>query len=149
MTPHPDFADLDVPRIHKLHEFELAMLTADDLDEDYTAVMSSAAVLQGMFGPIWPEGLTRADDEVDLHWHHREFTASRSFAWVIRTQADGYIGCAYLFPDIATTGSGEAAYWMIDTPERTARLAAFGPKYMNWLASFLPDGYNLTVNKNG
>ncbi|MEX0371605.1 MAG: hypothetical protein AB3N09_13315 [Tateyamaria sp.] len=148
MTPHPDFAQIDVPRTHRLREFELDMLTAQDLDEDYAAVMSSVSVLQGMFGPIWPEGLTRADDEVDLHWHHREFTASRSFAWVIRTKSDGYVGCAYLFPDIVQTGSAEAAYWMIDTPDRIARLNSFGAAYVTWLASFLPDGYQLSINRN-
>lgn len=148
MTPHPDFADIDMPHTHGLGGFDMSILTAADLDEDYAAVMSSTSVLQGLFGPVWPAGLSREEDEIDLHWHHREFTARRSYAWVVRTNADGYVGCAYLFPDISKTGAAEAAYWMIDTPERMARLNAFGPKYLDWLASFLPNGYALTVNCN-
>lgn len=149
MTPHPDFADLAVPQVHHLGPFEIAMLTVDDLDEDYAAIMSSTAVLQGLFGPDWPVGWTKAEDETDLHWHHREFTARRSFAWVIRTKEAGYIGCAYLFPDIATKGAGEAAYWMIDTPARIERLDHFGPLYVAWLTGLLPDGYTLRTRRNG
>ncbi|MEL6808057.1 MAG: hypothetical protein AAFO97_09775 [Pseudomonadota bacterium] len=148
MTPHPDFENLNVPQTHLLGAFQLAMLTADDLEEDYAAIMSSAAVLKGLFGDTWPTGWTMAEDETDLHWHHREFTAKRSFAWVIRTEQFGYIGCAYLFPDVATTGSGEAVYWMIDTPERGTQLDAFGPLYEDWLKSFLPEGYMLNVRRN-
>ena len=149
MTPHPDFAGLDVPQIVHLGGFELAILTADDLEEDYGAIMSSAPVLKGLFGPDWPTGWPISEDETDLHWHHREFTAKRSFAWVIRREDSGYVGCAYLFPDIATTGAGEAVYWMIDTPDRMAHLDAFGPLYVEWLKALLPEGYALTVRRNG
>lgn len=149
MNPHPDYVDLEMPQDTSLGPFLMRVLTADDLDEDYAAVMSSSGVLQGLFGPHWPVGLTRAEDETDLHWHHREFTAKRSYAWVIRTREDGYIGCAYLFPQMGRTGAGEAAYWMIDTPDRIARLDAFGPLYLEWLASLLPDGYVLTPSRNG
>lgn len=148
MKPHPDFDPLDLPQIHSLGPFQLAILTADDLEEDYAAIMSSASVLKGLFGADWPTGWTMKEDEIDLHWHHREFTARRSFAWVIRTEEAGYVGCAYLFPDIAATGRGEAVYWMIDMPERAAALDAFGPLYLNWLAEFLPDGYALNVRRN-
>lgn len=148
MTPHPDFEALDVPQIHHLGPFELAMLTADDLEEDYRAIMSSASVLQGLFGPDWPTGWTMSENETDLHWHHREFTTKRSFAWVIRTEQSGYIGCAYLNPDNATTGAGEAVYWMIDTADRISQLDAFGPLYVDWLTELLPDGYALNVRRN-
>ena len=148
MTPHPDFVDVAVPQSHVLGPFHLDMLTAQDLDADYEAVMSSATVLQGLFGPDWPEGLTRAEDEIDLHWHHREFTSHRSFAWVIRTQEHGYVGCAYLFPDMAKTGSADAPYWMIDTDDRISRLDAFGPLFVDWLMTLLPVGYDLSGRAN-
>jgi len=148
MTPHPDFASLEMPQIHHLGTFQLAMLTADDLEEDYAAIMSSASVLKGLFGDAWPTGWTISEDETDLHWHHREFTAKRSFAWVIRTEELGYIGCAYLFPEIATSGVGDAVYWMIDTPERVAQLNEFGPLYVDWLRTVLPEGYALSIRRN-
>ena len=148
MTPHPDFEALEIPTSLRLGSFALEMLTAADLEEDYAAVTGSSLVLQGVFGPVWPEGLTLAYNETDLHWHHREFTAKRSFAWVIRTEESGYVGCAYLFPDIATTRAGEAVYWMIDTPDRMAHLDAFGPLYVEWLKALLPVGYALNVRRN-
>ncbi len=149
MTPHPDFASLDIPQALAFGRFRMEMLTAEDLAEDYAAVMSSVPVLQGVFDAVWPEGLTLAANETDLHWHHREFTARRSFAWAIRTEAEGYVGCAYLFADIGTTGAGEAVYWMIDTPERLDRLEDFGAMYVAWLNTVLPPGYDLRVVTNG
>lgn len=148
MKPHPDFDDLNMPEEHQLGRFSLTILTGADLEEDYKAVMSSASVLQGIFGPNWPVGLTKAEDEIDLHWHHREFTAKRSFAWVIRDQAKAYIGCAYLSPDMGTCGTGDAPFWMIDSPERKSRIDAFGPLYGEWLQGLLPKSYVLTVRSN-
>ncbi len=145
MTPHPDFKDLDVPTKCQLGAFALNILTAADLEEDYHGVMSSTAVLTGLFGGTWPVGLTKADDEIDLHWHHREFTTKRSFAWVIRDASGAYIGCAYLFPDWLVTGSGRAVYWVVDRPDRLSVLEAFGPLYVAWLKDLLVDGYDLEV----
>ncbi len=124
------------------------MLTAYDLEEDYAAVMKSETVLKGLFGSDWPTGLTLEDDAMDLYWHQREFIAKRSFAWVIRTEEEGYIGCAYLYPDIGTCGSGTAVYWMIDAPARAVWLADFGPLYLEWLRRLLPAHYDLSAVSN-
>lgn len=148
MTPHPDFEALDVPMSFTLGGYQLDVLTAADLDVDYDAVMRSKGVLQGLFGPDWPEGLTKEYDLTDLHWHHREFTAKRSFAWVIRDGAGLYLGCAYLFPDMATRGVGEAPFWFVDAPDRQAHLAAFGALYETWLSALLPEGYQITLRSN-
>ncbi|MFK7762078.1 MAG: hypothetical protein AB8B62_02355 [Roseobacter sp.] len=148
MNPHPDFADGKVPQSVTLGIFRMDMLTADDLDADYAAVMASRNVLQGVFAPGWPVGMTREEDALDLNWHHREFIANRSYAWVVRTHDHGYVGCAYLYPDIGTTGSGTAVYWMIDAPERPKWLEAFGPQYTEWLRTYLPAGYDLNVINN-
>lgn len=77
-----------------LGAYYLDVLTAVDLEMDYEAVTRSQSVLQGLFGPKWPEGLTLEDNLIDLHWHHREFTAKRSFARVIRDEQATYLGCA-------------------------------------------------------
>lgn len=148
MTPHPDFEPLNLPQSFDLGRFALAMLTAADLDDDYKSVMVSATVLVGLFGDTWPTDLTRAEDETDLHWHHREFLAKRSFAWVIRDELGTYIGCAYLFPDIATRGQGQAVYWMTDTATRLQQLREFGPLYIDWLTAQLPKGYTLSQRCN-
>lgn len=148
MIPHPDFARLEVPETLQLPPYVLTMLKGADVDEDFAAVMESAAVLRGFFAPGWPDELTKDYDQTDLHWHHREFTTRRSFAWIIRDAAGLYLGCAYLFPDIATTGQGEAVFWFTDTPDRLAHIAAFGPLYQEWWAEQLPQGYNLRLSHN-
>ncbi|QJF51808.1 hypothetical protein [Roseobacter ponti] len=148
MKPHPDFENIDVPQVFSLADYHLKILTKADLDEDYAAVMNSAAVLQGLFDPQWPVGMTRDEDLTDLEWHHREFTARRSFAWVIRDAAGGYLGCAYLAPDIGTRGRGAAVWWFTDTPGRMAHLSAFGPLYEHWLRQMLPETYQLDLHSN-
>ena len=148
MTPHPDFEALDMPMSLTLGAYHLKVLTGADVEEDFEAVTHSRPVLQGIFGPSWPEGLTLKDNLIDLHWHHREFSAKRSFAWIIRDAAAVYLGCAYLFPNIAERGAGEAAYWMADGPDRLAHLAAFGPLYEGWLKELLPPSYVLSITNN-
>jgi hypothetical protein len=149
MNPHPDFAAIDVPGTLQLGPYTLSMLTGADVDEDFAAVIGSAAVLRGVFGSGWPDGLTRDYNLTDLHWHHREFTARRSFAWIIRDAAGAYLGCAYLYPDIATSGQGDAVFWFTDTPEREAHITAFGPLYLDWWGQRLPQGYDLQLSHNG
>ena len=149
MTPHPDFETLEVPMSLTLGTYHLAVLTGADVDVDFEAVTRSESVLKGLFDPIWPQGLTLEDNLTDLHWHHREFTTNRSFAWVIRDEAGTYLGCAYLFPAIGTRGSGHAVYWMADTPDRLDHLAGFGPLYEAWLLDLLPSSYALSLKHNG
>jgi hypothetical protein len=148
MTPHPDFETREVPISVTLGAYHLDILTGADLEEDFDAVTRSKSVLRGLFGPTWPQGLTLENNLIDLHWHHREFTAKRSFAWVIRNAAGGYLGCAYLFPNIGGRGQAEAAYWMADTPDRLAYLAAFGSLYKDWLKGLLPASYALSLTNN-
>ncbi len=148
MLPHPDFEALDVPTSVTLGAYQLDVLTAADVEMDFEAVTRSQSVLRGLFGPTWPEGLTFEDNLIDLHWHHREFTAKRSYAWVIRDRTGTYLGCAYLFPKIGARGSGDVAYWMADAPERLSHLAAFGPLYEAWLTKLLPEPFLISFNSN-
>ena len=113
------------------------------VEEDFAAVTGSESVLVGLFGDDWPKGLTLEENAVDMGWHDREFTARRSFAWVIRDAAGTYLGCAYLYPDIGKTGSGEVVTWMCDTPDRLEQMALFNSAFRDWLAPFLPTGYTL------
>jgi hypothetical protein len=137
-----------VPMSVTLGTYHIDILTGADVEEDFEAVTRSKSVLQGLFGPTWPEGLTHEDNLTDLHWHHREFTARRSFAWIIRDTVGSYLGCAYLFPSIGGRGQAMAAYWMTDTPERQTHLAAFAPLYEEWLKGQLPPPYALSFTNN-
>jgi hypothetical protein len=149
MKPHPDFEALDMPTALTVGSYHLGMLTGANVEEDFEAVIRSTPVLQGLFGDAWPEGLTLGENLTDLHWHHREFTSRRSFAWIIRDGSGTYLGCAYLYPSIGKRGAGDAVYWMTDTPNRLAHLATFGALYEDWLKGLLSPSYALDVTNNG
>ncbi|MEM8797489.1 MAG: hypothetical protein AAGE61_18150 [Pseudomonadota bacterium] len=113
MDPHPDFEDRTIPQNHDLGVATLRMLTKAELDEDMAAIEDSHDELIGIFGGRWPEGLTREADLIDLCWHEREFSAKRSFAWIVADPDDGsYQGCAYVYPDIGTRGRAKAYFWL-------------------------------------
>jgi hypothetical protein len=132
VEPHPDFARRTIPQEVTLGgDFRLTMLTAADLDEDMAAIEESATELDGMFGNAWPRGLTREADLADLDRHHREFTASVAFAWVIRDHAGAYLGCAYVKPPIGQRGAARVSHWM-RTPA-AGRGLAFAALFHDWL----------------
>ncbi|MFN4128839.1 MAG: hypothetical protein ACK4GC_03350 [Paracoccaceae bacterium] len=138
MQPHPDFAGRAPPRSADLGLFRLAPLEPEAVDEDFTAVTQSVHVLRGLFGNDWPQGLTKAENQVDLAWHERDFTLHRSFSWIVRDLEGTYLGCAYVFPEPGERGRGQIYLWLADSPERLARLAAFKPILAEWLAPWLP-----------
>ena len=75
-------ADFVVPERLDCGAYHLRMLSIEDVEKDYEAVMASRERLTGLLDPdsTWPEGLTLKDDMIDLAWHQREFTLRHSFA---------------------------------------------------------------------
>jgi len=79
------------------------MLTVNDLEKDYDAVMSSVEHLKSTFSVIseesWPEGLTLEEDLIDLGWHQKEFTLGFSFAYTVMSLDESTcLGCVYFEP---------------------------------------------------
>jgi len=83
VDPHPDYTDVTFPRDFALVSYRLSSLAPEHVDEDFEAVMATAPLLTGLFGD-WPSGLTLESNLIDLAWHEREFTARRSFSWIVR-----------------------------------------------------------------
>mgnify|MGYP006878993883 FL=1 len=148
MQPHPDLAGRMPPRHADLGLFRLAPLAPEAAEEDFAVVTRSAPVLRGFFGNEWPEGLTLAENRIDLAWHEREFTTCRSLSWILRDHAGSYLGCAYVFPRPGERLRGQVYLWLADSPERLARLAAFKPILAAWLHDWLPPGghYDWHIN---
>jgi hypothetical protein len=144
MDPHPDFAGVDWPRSMAVGPFAFTPLSPDQVDEDLAAVLAAAPVLDGIFGPVWPTGLTREANLIDLAWHDREFTARRSFAWIIRDGAGAYLGCFYLYPAMGTRGRAQAVFWLCDMAERQAVAAQLRSALDIWLVANLPTGIALS-----
>lgn len=112
MRPHPLFKDWSIPTVHVLEGFTLRILTVDDVERDYLAVMESAAEIKSATpGSTWPQGLTLHDNLLDLAWHQREFESRRSFAWIIEGGGGEYLGCLYLYPALTGEKSADVRWW--------------------------------------
>jgi len=74
-------------------------LTRNDLESDLKAVNSSIEIIRKTRGGSWPDKeLSEDSDFLDLAWHEREFCENDSFAYVIYTDKNEYVGCFYLYP---------------------------------------------------
>lgn len=143
MDPHPDFADVTLPREFELAGFHLTPLTMDQVDEDLAAVQAAAHLIKGTFGDDWPDGLTRQDNLIDLAWHDREFTSGRSFAWIVRDAGGLYLGCFYIYPLIGGRGAAQATLWLGDIADRHPRAATLKAALDSWLADKVPASVTL------
>ena len=148
MQPHPDFADVDLPREVTLGTFLLTPLGPSVVQEDFDAVTGSTTVLKGTFGDDWPEGLTLEDNAIDMGWHEREFTARRSFAWVLRELGGLYIGCVYIYPDIGQRGTAEVVTWIVDRPDRAAISSQLKEVLVDWFGTVVPASVTLRWTKS-
>ena len=112
MKPHPKFKRWNIPSEYMLGDVLLKVLTIDDLERDFIAVMESAADIKAKYpSSSWPDGLTRKKNLIDLAWHQREFEARRSFTWVIESKNSHYLGCLYIYPSIAGEASADVRWW--------------------------------------
>jgi hypothetical protein len=119
----------------------LRMLSIDDLELDFEAVMKSAARLKGLLDPdsSWPEGLTKADDLIDLAWHQREFTLRHSFAYTYMARDNSRcLGCAYIFPSNAAEFDATVFYWVREGADAEQRDRDFGAAIRAWLKNAWP-----------
>lgn len=137
MGPHPDFAESALPRSADLSSFLLTPLSPEQTEEDFEVVMSSAAVLN-VFGD-WPAGLTLEANRIDLAWHEREFTARRSFAWIVRSMDGAYLGCVYLYPEMGARGAAEVVSWIRDMPGREGVSDDLVAELEPFFAEYVPD----------
>ena len=93
-------ADFEVPGLLDTDQFRLRMLSVDDVEKDYEAVMESRELLQSMFRGSWPrEGFTIEENLRDLEQHQREFLEHKAFAYtVISLDESKVLGCLYINP---------------------------------------------------
>ena len=78
----------------------LRPLRATDVDLDFDAVMSSAAMLRSWSQSGWPaDDFTRAENLEDLRRHEREHVAREAFTFTVLDPAEARcLGCVYLQP---------------------------------------------------
>lgn len=91
--------DFIIPAVHETGRFRLRMLSVDDVEKDYEAVMETQAYFHGL-GRTWPrDGFTLAENLADLEMHQREFLAREAFAYtVVAPDESAVLGCLYINP---------------------------------------------------
>lgn len=144
MKPHPDFSAVVLPRNFALGDFRFTPLSPEFTEEDFEVVTSSSVDLKGFFDDDWPTGLTLDSNRIDLAWHEREFTTSRSFSWIVRDESGLYLGCFYIFPEIASRGHATAALWIKAMERRGEILDAVAQLLQDWCKEALPETVSLT-----
>ncbi|MFW9827239.1 MAG: GNAT family N-acetyltransferase [Candidatus Thorarchaeota archaeon] len=92
--------DFEIPALFETAQFRLRMLSVDDVEKDYDAVIESRKLLHAMFGGPWPrEGFTIEENLIDLDRHHREFLERKAFAYtVVSLDESKVLGCIYIKP---------------------------------------------------
>jgi hypothetical protein len=74
-------------------------ITREHLDEDVQGINASLELIRRTRGGAWPDApVTAEGNMIDLVWHECELRDGKSFTYVLRDRAGGYIGCAYLYP---------------------------------------------------
>ena len=94
--------------------FTLRMLSVDDVEKDFEAVMSSAARLSQVWPDSgWPAGLTLRQNLIDLGWHEKEFQNRSSFAYtMVAPDESKVLGCVYFYPTDKAEYDVEVFLWV-------------------------------------
>jgi RimJ/RimL family protein N-acetyltransferase len=90
------------------------MLSVDDVEKDYEAVIESRELLHAQFGGPWPrEGFTRQENLADLERHQREFEQREAFAYtVVSLDESRVLGCIYINPSSDKDTDAEVYMWV-------------------------------------
>jgi hypothetical protein len=93
-------ANAPVPQEKRTSRLWLRPLRATDVELDYDAVMSSAAMLRRWRQRKWPaDNFTLAENLADLERHEREHIAREAFTFtVLNPQGTRCLGCVYIMP---------------------------------------------------
>jgi len=92
--------DFEIPILLETNRFRLRMLSVDDGEKDYEAVLESRELLQTLFGGSWPRaGFTLEENLADLERHQQEFLDHKAFAYtVVSLDETKVLGCIYINP---------------------------------------------------
>ncbi|MFW9970179.1 MAG: GNAT family N-acetyltransferase [Candidatus Odinarchaeota archaeon] len=92
--------DFEIPALFETAHFRLRMLSVDDVEKDYEAVIESRELLHKKFDGPWPrEGFTIDENLIDLERHQQEFLNRKAFAYTVVTLNESKVlGCVYINP---------------------------------------------------
>ena len=120
--------------------FTLRMLSVDDVEKDFEAVMSSAARLSQVWPDSgWPAGLTLRQNLIDLGWHEKEFQNRSSFAYtMVASDESQVLGCVYFYPTEKAGYDSEVFLWVRESEAARDLDKELFEVVQHWLASDWP-----------
>ena len=133
-------ADFDVPRKLETDHFRLRMLSVEDVEKDYEAVVESRDHLQSKFGREWPrEGFTLEENLADLERHQREFLKREAFAYtVVSLDEHRVLGCVYIDPTQHPAADAEVRMWVRQSELERGMDEILFQTVQEWLESSWP-----------
>ena len=101
-----------VPPTLETERFRLRMLSVDDVEKDYEAVIESQELLRSG-GGSWPrDGFTIEENLADLERHQQEFLNREAFAYtVVSLDESRVLGCVYINPARKIGADAEVYMW--------------------------------------
>ena len=109
--------DFEVPASLETDRFRLRMLSVDDVEKDYEAVIESRELLHTMLGGPWPRlGFTLEKNLSDLEKHQQEFLTRKAFAYtVVSLDETRVLGCVYINPPKTSEADAVVVMWVRQT----------------------------------
>ncbi len=132
-------ATFTVPPFLETGRFRLRMLSVEDAEKDYEAVMESRELLHAM-GSRWPrEGFTIEENLADLERHQQEFLAREAFAYtVVSLNEERVLGCVYILPVASHEAEAQVLIWVRQSEFDKGLDAELFTAVKEWMASSWP-----------
>ena len=133
-------SNFDIPPVFETGRFRLRMLSVDDVEQDYEAVIESRELLHSMFGGSWPrEGFTLTENLTDLEQHQQEFLNREAFTYtVVSLDESRVLGCVYINPARKVDTNAEVYMWVRQSEYDQGLDAILFQKVKNWMRTSWP-----------
>lgn len=133
-------SDFFVPSVYETERFRLRMLSVDDVEKDYEAVIESRELLHSMFGGPWPrEGFTLEENFRDLERHQQEFLSRKAFAYtVVSPDESRVLGCLYINPSRTAGTDAKVVMWVRQSEYDKGLGAILFDAVRDWIGSSWP-----------
>ncbi len=132
--------DFQVPASLETDCFRLRMLSVEDVERDYEAVIESRELLHTMSGGSWPRpGFTIEENLADLERHQQEFLSRKAFAYtVVSLDETRVLGCVYIEPSETADSDAVVVMWVRQTESDNGLDEILFNTVRNWISSKWP-----------
>jgi len=116
------------------------MLSIDDVEKDYEAVIESRELLHTMFGGPWPKlEFTLEENLADLERHQQEFLDRKAFAYtVVSLDETKILGCVYINPTETNGPDAVVVMWVRQTEHDKGLDEILFNTVRNWISTDWP-----------